>query len=48
MEIRIFEAVAVDPDHEELDPMEEISFSYDTIIWRHEPTGCEHEDAWRP
>ena len=45
-EIRIFEAIAVDPDHEELDPMEEVSFSYDNIVWRHEPTGREHEDAW--
>jgi len=27
--------------------MEEISFSYDTIAWKHEPTGREHEDGWK-
>jgi len=45
-EIKIFEAVAVDPDREELDPMEEISFSYNSIVWKHESTGREHEDTW--
>jgi type VI secretion system secreted protein Hcp len=45
--IRVFEAVELDPDQEELDPMEEISFSYDTIAWKHEPTGREHEDGWK-